>query len=154
MSSEKRRYRLFSIRTTSGQELNVALIAENRVRSQNLKVASIIALEEMRGFVLVETVSPREVERAFSGIKHVKGRVYGLIDFKDIEGMIKPRPTIELLNLGDVVEVTSGPLRGMKARVTSIDKVRQEVTLELLEITYSLPVKIRAEFVKPVKEGA
>ncbi|MCX8169815.1 MAG: transcription elongation factor Spt5, partial [Candidatus Methanomethyliaceae archaeon] len=53
----------------------------------------------------------------------------------------------------DRVEIVSGPFKGMQAKVTRVDKAKGEVTLELLEATYTLPITIRAEQVKIISKS-
>src|SRR6266702_3236935 len=50
-----------------------------------------------------------------------------------------------------VVEVVGGPFRGLKAKITHVDKVKQEVVIELLEEGFAtLPITVHADYVKLV----
>jgi transcriptional antiterminator NusG len=62
--------------------------------------------------------------------------------------VMKPREVVEEINVGDVVEIVRGPFRGMKARVVSIDKSKNTLTVNLLEATFSIPVTIPISYVK------
>jgi transcriptional antiterminator NusG len=57
------------------------------------------------------------------------------------------------LGIDDVVEIVSGPFKGMQAKITRIDKTKNEVTLELLEATFTLPITVHADYVKIVKKA-
>jgi len=63
------------------------------------------------------------------------------------------RPIIEELDMNDIVEVTGGPFKGMKAKITSIDRTKEEVTIELLEATFTLPITVHADYVKVIEKG-
>jgi transcriptional antiterminator NusG len=41
----------------------------------------------------------------------------------------------------------------MQAKITRLDKTKGEVTLELLEATFTLPITVHADYVKLVKKG-
>jgi transcriptional antiterminator NusG len=63
------------------------------------------------------------------------------------------RPIIEELNVGNIVEVTGGPFKGMRAKITKVNKVKREATLELLEATFTLPITVSADYLKVVEKG-
>ncbi len=144
---------LFAIRTTTGQELNVAMIVEGRIKAQNIPVKSVLVMEGMKGFIIIEAAGPHIVEQAITGIKHIKGRMHGKIEYNDIEQLIKPKPPASGLNVNDTVEIVGGVLKGMRAKITNIDTVKNEVTLELLEVSYTLPVTVPADHVRLISKA-
>ena len=146
--------RLYAVRTTAGQELNVALLIERRSSTHSIPVKSIVAPDDVKGYVFVEAAGPHVVDLAVSGLKHVKGYVSGKVEFEDVRKLIQPKSVIEELNLGDIVEIVSGPFRGLKAKVTRIEKHKSEVTLEPLEVTYTLPITIHAAYLRIVSKAA
>ena len=147
-----KRTQLFIVRTTAGQEVNVALMAELRARNANLAISSIVAIPELKGYVVFETNDLRQVYEAVRGIKHVRGRVSGTITIDDIEKFVKPKPIIEMLEVGMEVEVIAGPLRGARAKITAINKARNEVSLSVLEAEYPLTVTVPVEYIRPAKK--
>jgi len=147
-----KRTQLFIVRTTAGQEVNVALMAELRARNTNLDISSIVAIPELKGYVVFETNDLRQVYEAVRGIKHVRGRVSGTITIDDIEKFVKPKPIIEMLEVGMEVEVIAGPLRGARAKITAINKARNEVSLSVLEAEYPLTVTVPVEYIRPAKK--
>lgn len=144
---------VYAVRTTSGQERNAAEMVEARARANNLPIASVIAPETLKGYIFIEAPGPNYVEEAVSGIKHIKSRVPGRVDFSEVEKYLVTKPVIEELDVGYIVEVIGGPFKGMKARIIRVDKVKQEATLELLEATFTLPITVQADYVKLVDKG-
>ncbi|MCD6089133.1 KOW motif-containing protein, partial [Candidatus Bathyarchaeota archaeon] len=51
------------------------------------------------------------------------------------------------------VEVIGGPFKGMRAKITNIDRAKEEVTIELLEASFTLPVTVHADYLKLIKKG-
>lgn len=154
-SREKRPSVYYAVRTTAGREIDVALIMENRARrmKDRLDVRSIIVPPEIKGYVIVEAPGIHVVYPLVREIKYVKGRAPGIIRADEVEKLVKPKPIIELVKEGDLVEVIAGPFRGMKARVVSVDRGKNEVVLNILEAEFPLPITVPADFVKPVKSG-
>ena len=145
--------RIFAIRTTAGQERNVALLIERRCLAKKIPVKAIISPQDVSGYVFLETSGPNIVNIAIEDVKHVKGWVAGKVNFEDIHKFIMPRPVVEIVDVNDKVEIVAGPFKGMAAKVTRVDKAKSEVTLELLEAPYTLPITVHAEKVKLVSRG-
>lgn len=144
---------VFAIRTTAGQERNVANLITIRVSAAKLPIKAILVPEMLKGYIFVEAEGPHFVEDAIAGIKHVRSRVPGIVNFSEVERYIVIRPVIEELNVEDVVEVVSGPFKSMRAKITRIDKTKSEVVLELLEATFTLPITVHADYVKIVQKA-
>jgi transcriptional antiterminator NusG len=145
--------RIFAIRTTAGQEQNVALLIERRCLAKKIPIKAIIAPQDVRGYVFLEASGPNIVNIAIEDVKHVKGWVSGKVGFDDIQKFIKPKPVAEIVGVNDKVEIIAGPFKGMQAKVTRVDKSKSEVTLELLEAPYTLPITVHAEQVKLISHG-
>jgi len=144
---------VFAVRTTAGQEKNVAKMIAIRVEISKLPIKAVLVPEMMKGYVFVEADGPHFVEQAITGVKHVRSRVPGLITFSEVERYIVSKPIIEELGVDDVVEVVGGPFKGMRAKITRIDKSKEEVTLELLEATFTLPITVHADYVRLVERA-
>jgi len=144
---------VFAVRTTAGQEKNVADMIASKVETNKLPIKAVFVPEMLKGYVFVESEGPHFVEQAIAGIKHVRSRVPGLVSFSEVERYIVVKPVIEELNIDDLVEVVGGPFKGMRAKITRIDKTKAEVTLELLEATFTLPITVHADYVRLVEKA-
>jgi transcriptional antiterminator NusG len=129
---------IFAVRTTVGQERNVSNLITGRAEANKIPLRSILVPETLKGYIFIEANGPHIVEEAIMGIKHVRSRVPGVVSFAEVEKYVIVRPIIEELDINDVVEVTGGPFKGMKAKITEIDRTKEEVTIELLEATFTL----------------
>jgi transcriptional antiterminator NusG len=145
--------KIFAVKTTTGQERNVAKLIAARIKMNNISIKAILVPETLRGYVFVEAEGPHFVEEAITGIRHVRSRVPGVVTFSEIERYIVRKPIIEELSENDVVEVTGGPFKGMRAKITRIDRAKEEVTLELLEATFTLPITVHSDYVKLVEKA-
>jgi transcription termination/antitermination protein NusG len=145
--------KIFAVKTTTGQEKNVAKLVAAKVEMNKIPIKAILVPETLRGYVFLEAEGPHLVEEAITGIKHVRSRIPGIITFSEIERYIVKKPIIEELNENDIVEITGGPFKGMRAKITRIDKTKAEVTLELLEATFTLPITVNSDYVKLVERA-
>ena len=143
---------VFAVRTTVGQERNVSNLITGRAEANNIPIKAILVPEALKGYIFIEADGPHIVEEAITGIKHVRSRVPGVVSFSEVQKYIVVKPTIEELDVDDLVEVIGGPFKGMKAKITGIDRTKEEVTIELLEATFTLPVTVHADYVKVVQK--
>jgi transcriptional antiterminator NusG len=145
--------KIFAVKTTTGQEKNVARLVSAKVEMNKIPIKAILVPETLRGYVFIEAEGPHFVEEAIAGIKHVRSRIPGIVSFAEVERYIVKKPIIEELSENDIVEVTGGPFKGMRAKITRIDKTKGEVTLELLEATFTLPITVNSDYVKLVEKA-
>ncbi|MCC6039583.1 MAG: transcription elongation factor Spt5 [Thermofilum sp.] len=153
MATEAAKVKFYALKVTAGQEYNVVVLLSNRARTGSYKVDSLIVVPGLKGMVFVESNAAYEVKRLAMGIKHVRGFVRGAVDVKEMESLLKPRPLSEQLNVGDIVEIIRGPFAGMRGRVVSVERAKNEIKVELAEAAYVLPVTISADDVKLVQRA-
>ena len=154
MSEEKKiSTAVFVVRTTAGQEKNVANIIEAKVKMYTIQIKAILVPELLKGYVFIEADGPHSVEKAITGVRHVRSRVPGVVTLPEVERYIVVKPVIEELDANDLVEVVGGPFKGMRAKITRVDKAKEDVTLELLEATFTLPITVHADYVKLVQKS-
>jgi len=151
--NEESATKIFAVKTTTGQEKNVARLVAAKVEMTKIPIKAILVPETLRGYVFMETEGPHFVEEAITGVKHVRSRIPGIVSFSEIERYIVRKSIIEELNENDIVEVIGGPFKGMRAKITRIDKAKAEVTLELLEATFTLPITVNSDYVKLVEKS-
>ncbi|MEJ5328096.1 MAG: transcription elongation factor Spt5 [Candidatus Bathyarchaeia archaeon] len=152
-NEEQAQTKIFVVKTTTGQERNVARLVAAKVEMEHIPIKAILVPEALKGYVFVEADGPHFVEEAITGIRHVRSRIPGLVNFNEIERYIVRKPVLEDLNEDDVVEITGGPFKGMRAKITRLDKSKGEVTLELLEATFTLPITVHSDYVKLVERA-
>jgi transcriptional antiterminator NusG len=145
--------KIFVVKTTTGQERNVARLLSAKIEMSKIPVKALLVPDVLKGYVFVEADGPHFVEEAIAGVRHVRSRIPGLVSFSEIERYIVRKPVIEDLYEDDVVEITGGPFKGMRAKITRIDKPKGEVTLELLEATFTLPITVHSDYVKLVEKA-
>ena len=147
-SGEEIKSHLFAIRTTGGQEKVVLNLLQNRVRTQKINIQSVMLIENLKGYIVLEAVDVNQAFMAIQGIRHIRGQLRGELEFKDIEGYLIKKSTVTELAVDKIVEIIGGPFKGMKATVTRIDHDKEEATVILLDAPYQLPVTVDANYLK------
>lgn len=151
MESQIRNY--YAVKVTGGQEVNVALMIEERVRDNNInEIFSIIVPPNMKGYVIVEATGSHIVKFIISGLRHARGVAPGLVTREDLEKMISKKAVAPVIKVGDFVEVISGPFRGMQGKVVRVEEAKGEVVLNILESNFPIPVTMSLDQVRPVKK--
>src|SRR4030043_315218 len=145
--------KIFVVKTTTGQERNVARLIAARVEMSHIPIKALLVPDTLKGYVFIEADGPHLVEEAITGVRHVRSRIPGLISFPEIERYIVRKPVLEDLYEDDVVEITGGPFKVMRAKITRLEKPQAEVTLELLEATFTLPITVHSDYVKLVEKA-
>jgi transcriptional antiterminator NusG len=144
---------LFTIKTVVGRENIVIDNVATKAKSENLTlVRAFIHPEEIKGYVFVEG-DIKEIEMAVQDVPHVRGLIKKGIGMEQVERYLQPKTVIVELGLGDILEVVGGPFKGEKGKVTRYDKVKREVTMELLEAAVPIPVTVSVEFVKVIEKS-
>ena len=141
---------LFAIRTTGGQEKIVMKSLEAKAKARNLNVRSVLLVDNLRGYVVIEADGPSAAFQAVDGVRHIRGQLRGELEFKDIEGYLIKKSTVTSLAKDQVVEITGGPFKGMRATITRIEHEKEEATVVLLEAAYQMPVTVDANYLKIV----
>jgi len=145
---------IFSIRTTGGQERTVAEVLTSKATMKKLPVYSVLVSDAIKGYIFVEAAGPHIVDEVISGIKHARAKTKGSVPLAAVERFIITKPAIEDLDESDLVEILAGPFRGLRAKITHMDKVKEEVTIELLEEGFAtLPITVHADYVRRAATG-
>ena len=149
--------RFFAVKTTGGQEQNVAKFVGNRLErdesSIKSPIRSIVVIESLKGYVFFEAPNAQVVADAISGFKHVKNMIPGIVPYEDIEKFLITRSIVSEVSINDVVEITSGPFKNMRAKITRVEAGRSEVTILLLDAPYQLPVTVDVNGIRIVEKS-
>jgi transcriptional antiterminator NusG len=142
--------RLFALRTTAGYERNVANMIEGRIPQDSRDVHAILVLLTLKGFVFVEGKDRETVAELVRDLRHVKSKAPVQVDVSEVSKHLVERPLIDVIAEGMTVEVIAGPFKGFTGKVTRVDKIRKEGTLELLESAYPFPISVPVNQIRPM----
>ncbi len=143
----------FVVRVTSSQERISADILQNKVEKTGLPVYAIVTAEGMRGYLIVEAEDMSTIKDLIQDEPHMKGVLPAPLSEEELDKMISIKKAEQEIGDGDIVEFTSGPFKGYKAKVIKAEKGKEEITVELMDVAVPIPVTTKASLAKIVEKA-
>ncbi len=136
---------IYAVKTTASQERTVADMIINREEEE---IHAALAPDSLTSYVMVEAEGDAVLNRVLEDIPHARSIVPGESDISEVEHFLSPKPDVEGIAEGDIVELIAGPFKGEKAQVQRIDEGKDQVTVELYEATVPIPVTVRGDQIR------
>lgn len=128
-----------------GQEMNTAETVAKRAELHGYDIRTIL-VTEIQGYIFFEG-DVEDIAQAVDTAQYV-GKMLGRVSVAEIENNLLPAPVIDGLKKGDIVEIIDGPFKGSTARITSIYHSREEITVDLMTSSVTIPIVLHADTVK------
>lgn len=145
---------IYTVRTTVGQEPLVVDILGNKIQKEGLQIYSIAVIPGLKGYILIESDNELTIRRAITNTPHIKGKgiVMGEVKIDELSQLLEAKPLMKSISEGDKAEIITGPFKGEKAKVLRVNTTKEEVTVELLEAAVRIPLTIKAEHIRIIKD--
>ncbi|MEK6836006.1 MAG: transcription elongation factor Spt5 [Nanoarchaeota archaeon] len=143
--------KLFALRTTANREEQVLDFVSSNAKKKELNVYSLIHPHGMKGYIFIEAESFEDAERSYKGVPYARGLLPSPVNYQEIEHMLEQAKTQVNIKKNDIVEIISGPFKREKAKITRIDKQKEEVVVELLEAAVPIPITVKLDSVKVIR---
>lgn len=143
---------IFIVRVRNGREKEAAIAMQDKAEFHARDVRSILVVENVPGYIFVEG-SKQDVNETCGDVSQFRARVIGKTDIEELSKHLEPKPTIEGVNVGDIVEIISGPFKGSRAKISSMTVTREEITVELLDSRITIPIVIHADYVRKIESA-
>lgn len=149
--AEEKKETIFALRTTANREDQVMDFVASNAKKKGLEVYSVIRPHGMRGYIFVEAASKTDAEQAAFGVPYARGILPKPVDYHEIEHMIETVKREVNIQKNDICEIISGPFKREKAKITRIDKAKEEVVVELLEAAVPIPITVKMDAVRVIR---
>ncbi len=143
--------KIFALKTIANREDQVVDFLATNIIKKGLNVYSIVRPHGMRGYIFVEAENREQAELASKGVPYAQNILPKEIEYKEIEYMIEQVKVQVNIQKHDIVEIISGPFKREQARVSRIDKSKEEVVVELLEAAVPIPITVKLDAVKVIR---
>ena len=90
---------LFAVRTTGGQEKIVMRMLEARLKMKTINVQSVLLLDDLKGYVVVEAQDVSSMFNAIQGLRHVRGQLRGELGYNEIEKYLVKKSVVTELEI-------------------------------------------------------
>ena len=142
---------IFVLRTTANREDQVMDFIISNAIKKKLEVYSVIRPHGMRGYIFIEAATKTDAEQAAFNIPYARGTLAQPVKYSEIDHMIEQVKHEMNIQKNDIVEIISGPFKRENAKVTRIDKAKEEVVVELLEAAVPIPITVKMDAVKVIR---
>src|SRR3990167_2744886 len=142
---------IFALRTTANREDQVMDFVTSNAVKKKLEVYSVIRPHGMRGYIFIEAATKVDAEQAAFNIPYARGILPKPVEYKEIEHMLEQVKHEVNIQKNDIVEIISGPFKREKAKITRVDKTKEEVVVELLEAAVPIPMTVKLDAVKVIR---
>jgi transcriptional antiterminator NusG len=142
---------IWALRTTANREDQVMDFLTSNVKQKKIPILSVIRPHGMRGYIFIEAHDIKTAEDGARGIPYARGVLPREIPYKEIEHMLEQVKHEMNIQKNDIVEIIAGPFKRENAKVTRIDKTKEEVVVELLEAAVPIPITVKMDAVKVIR---
>ena len=147
--------KIFGLRTAANREDQVVDFLISKLhKTPELGVYAIIRPHGMRGYIFIESPSQEEAEAALQGVPYARGILPKVIPYAEIEHMLEQVKVEMNIRKNDIVEIIAGPFKRENAKVMRINKVKEEIVVELLEAAVPIPITVKMDAVKVVRRDS
>jgi len=146
--------KIFILKTTANREDQVMDFVADNVQKKNLGVHCIIRPHGLRGYIIMEAENKQEAEESYKGVPYAKGILSSTVEYDKISHMLQQAKIEINIQKGDIVEIIAGPFKREKAKITRIDKQKEEVIVELLEAAVPIPITVKFDAVKVIRRDS
>ena len=142
---------IFALRTTANREDQVMDFVASNAKKKGIEVFSIVRPHGMRGYIFIEAATKVDAEQAAFNIPYARGILPKPVEYKEIEHMLEQVKHEVNIQKNDIVEIISGPFKREKAKITRVDKTKEEVVVELLEAAVPIPMTLKMDAIKVIR---
>ncbi len=148
---EEEKSKIYGLRTTANREDQVMDFIVSNAQRKKLEVYSVIRPHGMRGYIFLEAGSRSDAEQSAFNVPYARGILPKTVDYKEIEHMLEQIKYEMNIQKNDIVEIISGPFKREQAKITRIDKQKEDVVVELLEAAVPIPITVKMDAVKVIR---
>ncbi len=141
------------VKVTSGQERIAANMLQNKASKVDLPIYSIMVIEGMRGYIIIEAEDELACRQFITREHNVKGMLNKPLVEDEINKLIQVKKFAQDIEKGDVVEFTSGPFKGYKAKVLKVDELKSDITVELQDVVVPIPITTKMGTAKVIQKA-
>ena len=142
---------IFIIKVTTNKEERAVEMISERIRKKDLNSYAVLRPHGLRGYILLEAEDRESAEESVFNLPYVKGIIGKTVTYEEIKDMVEPTAESFSIKEGDIVEIISEHFKKEKAKVTRIDKQKEEVVVSLLGAVVPLPVTLKIDNVRVIR---
>ncbi|MDE1871427.1 MAG: transcription elongation factor Spt5 [Candidatus Micrarchaeota archaeon] len=143
----------FVVKVTSGQERIAANILQNKISKVDMPIYSIIVVEGVKGYIILEAEDEVSARQFVTKGRSIRGVLPKSLSEAEVNKLIEVRSHAVGIEKGDTVEFTTGPFKGYKARVLKVDDLKDDITVELMDVVVPIPITTKMNTAKVIQKA-
>lgn len=141
------------MKVTSGQERIAANILQNKISKVDMPIYSIIVVEGVKGYIILEAEDEVSARQFVTKGRSIRGVLPKSLSEAEVNKLIEVRSHAVGIEKGDTVEFTTGPFKGYKARVLKVDDLKDDITVELMDVVVPIPITTKMNTAKVIQKA-
>ena len=142
---------LFILKVKINKEERALEMITDRAVKKELSVYAVAKPHGLKGYIIIEAADKDAIEEAAFNLPYVKGILGKTVSYEEIQGMLEPKAEDFKIEVGDIIEMIGQTFKGEKAKVTRVDKAKEEVVVSLLGASVPIPVTVKMDNVKVIR---
>lgn len=142
---------IFIIKVTTNKEARAVEMIADRVQKKDINTYAVLHPHGLRGYIIIEAEDRDSAEESVYNLPYVKGIIGKTVSYEEIKQMVEPSIEDVSIKEGDIVEIISEHFKKEKAKVTRVDKQKEEVVVSLLGAVVPLPVTLKIDNVRVIR---
>jgi len=142
---------IFALRTTANREDQVMDFITSNAAKKGLGVLSVVRPHGMRGYIFIEASTRTDAEQVGFNVPYARGILPKEVDYAEIEHMLEQVKIEMNIQKNDICEIIAGPFKREKAKITRVDKIKEEVVVEFLEAAVPIPITVKMDSIKVIR---
>ena len=143
---------IFVLRTTANREQQALDFIAGNAKKKKLPVYAAVHPHGMKGYIFVEAASREDAEQAAFRVPYARNFLPNPVKYDEIENMLETSKSIDVnMQKNDIIEIISGPLKKEHAKITRVNKLKNEVIVEMLEAAVPIPITLKLDAVKVIR---
>ncbi len=143
----------FVVKVTAGQERIAANMLQNKASKVDLPIYSIIVVDGMRGYIILEAEDELSCRQFITKEHNVKGMLGSALSEEEVNKLVQVKTFAQDIEKGDTVEFTTGPFKGYKAKVLKVDDLKSDITVELMDVVVPIPITTKMNTAKIIQKA-
>ncbi len=143
----------FVIKVTAGQERIAASILQNKMTKSDLPIYSILVINGLRGYIIIEGEDEATVRSFITKERNIRGLLPQPLTNEEIDRLVEVKSMAQQISIGDIVEFTTGPFKGYKAKVLRTDEIKGDVTVELMDVVVPIPITAKMNTARVIQKA-
>jgi transcriptional antiterminator NusG len=144
---------LYSYRVTTGQEHIVLEMLINKIKKNPEGIAAVFVFPDIKGYMFIEASDIMQARKFAQGIPSIKGVLPKEVPLDEVVKLGEAKIQIIPVSKGDIVEFTTGPFKGERAKIIRVDETKDTITVELMDVAVPVPVTTKSGTVKLIQKA-